>query len=90
MKIAGHTTLVAVPNSSVFEAVSFDVSWRKELVGATLVVEDGALVAPTVPGLGAELNEEECARFPYRPHGVPLFGGSVNETGAVTRNDTKR
>lgn len=32
-------------------------------------------LALTAPGLGAELNEEPCARFPYAPHDVPLLDG---------------
>ena len=32
------------------------------------VFEDGAILAPTAPGLGVELIEEACARFPYAPH----------------------
>src|ERR687898_1132018 len=85
-----HTAL-AIPNFSVLETVSVDVPWRKELVNETLVFEDGHLLAPTAPGLGVELNEEACARFPYEPHDVPLFDGSINmsavATGAVVMNE---
>ena len=77
-------TAVAIPNFSVFETVSVDVPWRKELVKETLVFEDGHLLAPTAPGLGVELNEEACARFPYAPHDVPLFDGSINLSGVAT------
>jgi len=77
----------------VFETVSIDVAWRRELVSETLVFEDGHLLAPTAPGLGVELNEEACARFPYAPHDVPLFDGSINvsgvATGAVVMNETQ-
>jgi galactonate dehydratase len=87
-------TAVAIPNFSVFETVSVDVPWRKELVKETLVFEDGHLLAPTAPGLGVELNEEACARFPYEPHDVPLFDGSINmsgvATGAVVMNEAQR
>jgi len=86
-------TAVAIPNFSVFETVSVDVPWRKELVNETLVFEDGHLLAPTAPGLGVELNEEACARFPYAPHDVPLFDGSINlsgvATGAVVMNEAQ-
>ncbi len=58
---------VAVPNFSIFETVSVDVPWRKELVNETLQFEDGAILAPTAPGLGVELIEEACARYPYAP-----------------------
>src|SRR5918994_1276159 len=78
-----HTAL-AIPNFSVLETVSVDVPWRKELVDETLVFEDGHLLAPTAPGLGVELHEEAFARFPYAPHDLPLFDGSINVSGVAT------
>jgi galactonate dehydratase len=75
---------VAVPNFSIFETVSVDVPWRKELVNETLQFEDGAILAPTAPGLGVELIEEVCARYPYAPYNVPLFDGSMNTSGVAT------
>jgi galactonate dehydratase len=77
-------TAVAIPNFSVFETVSVDVPWRKELVKETLVFADGHLLAPTATGLGIELDEEACVRFPYAPHDVPLFDGSINLSGVAT------
>jgi galactonate dehydratase len=53
------------------------------LVKETLVFEDGHLLAPTAPGLGVELDEEACARFPYAPQDVPLFDGSINVSGVA-------
>jgi galactonate dehydratase len=71
----------AIPNFSIFETVSIDVSWRKELVRETLEFQDGDILVPTAPGLGVELIEEACGRFPYRPYDVPLFDGSINHAG---------
>ncbi len=79
---------VAIPNFTVFETVSIDVPWRKELVRETLAFEDGAILAPTAPGLGVELIEEACARFPYAPYDVPLFDGSINTAGVATGAET--
>ncbi|WP_105427158.1 mandelate racemase/muconate lactonizing enzyme family protein [Neorhizobium tomejilense] len=85
---------VAIPNFSIFETVSVDVPWRKELVRETLQFEDGAILAPTAPGLGVELIEEACGRYPYVPYNVPLFDGSMNTsgvaTGAATLEDGRR
>jgi galactonate dehydratase len=75
---------VAIPNFSVFETVSIDVPWRKELVRETLQFEDGAILVPTAPGLGVELIEEACALYPYQPYNVPLFDGSMNTSGVAT------
>lgn len=79
---------VAIPNFSVFETVSIDVPWRRELVRETLRFADGCILAPTAPGLGVELVEEACARFPYAPHDVPLFDGTMNTSGVATGAET--
>jgi galactonate dehydratase len=54
------------------------------LVRETLVFHDGDLMVPTAPGLGVELNEEACAKFPYQPYDVPLFDGTINMSGVAT------
>jgi galactonate dehydratase len=77
-------TAVAMPNFKIFETVSIDVPWRAELVRETLRFENGAILAPTVPGLGVELIEEACSRFPYAPYNVPLFDGTMNTSGVAT------
>ena len=79
---------VAIPNFSIFETVSVDVPWRKELVKETLQFENGAILAPTAPGLGVELIEEACERYPYAPYNVPLFDGSMNTSGVATGDAT--
>ena len=79
---------VAMPNFSIFETISVDVPWRRLLVRETLVYEDGALLAPTAPGLGVELIEEACARFPYQATNLPLFDGSMNTHGVATGAST--
>ncbi|MDB5560640.1 MAG: mandelate racemase/muconate lactonizing enzyme family protein [Hyphomicrobiales bacterium] len=78
-----HASL-AIPNFSVFETVSVDVPWRKELVRETLEFENGSILAPTAPGLGVELIEEACAKFPYEATNVPLFDGSMNTGGVAS------
>jgi galactonate dehydratase len=77
-----HTS-VAIPNFSIFETVSVDVPWRKELVKETLVFDNGDLLAPTAPGLGVELNEDACAKFPYEATNLPLYDGSINVAGVA-------
>jgi galactonate dehydratase len=77
-----HLSL-AIPNFMVFETVSRDVPWRNELVRESLDFRDGDIMAPSAPGLGVELIEEACARFPYEPYDVPLFNGSINLAGVA-------
>lgn len=76
-------TAVAIPNFSIFETVSIDVPWRKEIVRENLHFEGGAILAPTAPGLGVEIDEEACGRYPYEPYDVPLFDGSMNTNGVA-------
>ena len=61
-----HTAL-AIPNFKIFETVSIDVPWRRELVRETLRFENGAILAPTAPGLGVELIEEAVPASPRCP-----------------------
>jgi galactonate dehydratase len=82
-----HTS-VAIPNFSIFETVSVDVPWRKELVRETLVFDKGDLLAPTAPGLGVELIEEACAKFPYEATNLPLYDGSINVAGVASGEAT--
>jgi galactonate dehydratase len=75
---------VAIPNFAFFETVSIDVPWRKELARETLEFEDGYILAPKAPGLGIEINEDACSRYPYQPYDVPLFDGTINRSGVAT------
>lgn len=75
---------VAIPNFSIFETVMTDVPWRKDLVTETLEFDKGDLLAPTAPGLGVEIDEEACGRYPYAAHDVPLFDGTMNVKGIAS------
>ena len=73
----------AIPNFKTFETVAIDVPWRRELVQELLEFVDGALMVPTGPGLGVEINEDACRRYPYAPYDVPLFDGTMNDAGVA-------
>ena len=73
----------AIPNFSTFETVMTDAPWRRELVDETLEFDRGDLLVPKTPGLGVELNEEACARFPYQPTDLPLFTGRMSRDGVA-------
>src|SRR5262245_50220960 len=58
----------------------YDVSWRNDLVGGWDLVRRGEFALPEGPGLGVELNVEECARHPFKKNRLTLFGtGTVYE-----------
>ena len=73
----------AIPNFSIFETVMTDAPWRRELVNETLEFDGGDLLVPKAPGLGVDLNEEACARFPYQPTDLPLFTGRMSRDGVA-------
>jgi galactonate dehydratase len=73
----------AIPNFSIFETVMIDVPWRRELVRETLAFDAGHLVVPSGPGLGVELIEEACAKFPYEPYDLPIFSGEMTTQGVA-------
>ncbi len=73
----------AIPNFKTFETVAIDVPWRRELVQENLEFVDGALMVPTRPGLGVEINEDACGRYPYTPYDLPIFDGSMNDAGVA-------
>jgi galactonate dehydratase len=49
----------------------YDVPWRAELVRGSEPVRVGEFALPKGPGLGVELDEEACARHPYRKNTFP-------------------
>src|SRR5262245_29080033 len=62
----------STPNVLIQEnCADYDVPWRAELVRGGALVERGVFRLPDEPGLGVELNEEACARHPYRPNTFP-------------------
>jgi galactonate dehydratase len=69
----------ATPNYLVQEVVRNDVPWRNDILAEPLRVE-GTLVAPAVPGLGIDIDENEAAKHPWQPEvTMPFFrrDGSV-------------
>jgi galactonate dehydratase len=57
----------STPNFLVLEYHPDDVSPRKDLLKAPLMVKDGYIPLPTKPGLGVELNEEAFRHYPPKP-----------------------
>jgi galactonate dehydratase len=52
----------------------FNVEWERDLVDCPTDVVDGWITIPERPGLGVELNLEECRKRPYeKSYFLPLF-----------------
>ena len=57
----------ATPNYLIQEVVRKDVPWRDDVVTEPIAMVNGSSVAPTLPGLGIEINEHEAAKHPFQP-----------------------
>lgn len=56
-----------------------DVDWRKEVAHEQLEYEDGYIKIPDRPGLGIEIDEDECAKHPYKPHTLRHYSGALTD-----------
>lgn len=80
--VANAATLqlaAACPNFCILEIMYSDVEWRKEVVNEQLMYKDGYLTIPDRPGLGIEINEEECLKHPYKPHTLRHYTGALTD-----------
>lgn len=61
-----------IPNAFIQETFAeFDVPWRNNLVHGWNPIQNGEFALPGGPGLGIELNVEECEAHPYVQHAFP-------------------
>ncbi|MDY6315577.1 MAG: galactonate dehydratase [Clostridia bacterium] len=67
------------PNFSILEIMYSDVEWRKDVTDESLVYKDGYISIPDRPGLGIEINEEECLKHPYSPHTLRHYTGALTD-----------
>ena len=67
------------PNFSILEIMYSDVEWRKDVTNEALEYKDGYITIPDKPGLGIEINEEECLKHPYLPHTLRHYTGALTD-----------
>ena len=67
------------PNFSILEIMYSDVDYRKDVTNEDLKYEDGFMFIPDKPGLGIEINEEECLKHPYQPHTLRHYTGALTD-----------
>ena len=80
--IANAATLqlaACCPNFCILEIMYSDVDWRKDVTDENLVYENGRIKIGDKPGLGIELNEEECMRHPYVEHTLRHYTGALTD-----------
>ena len=67
------------PNFCILEIMYSDVEYRKDITNENLIFEDGKIKIGDKPGLGIELNEEECLRHPYAEHNLRHYTGALTD-----------
>ncbi len=67
------------PNFSILEIMYSDVPWRKDITNESLEYKDGYITIPSKPGLGIEINEDECLKHPYKPHTLRHYNGTLTD-----------
>ena len=80
--VANAATLQLAATCSNFEILEImysDVEWRKDVTNENLVYEDGYMFIPDKPGLGIEINEEECLKHPYEVHTLRHYTGALTD-----------
>ena len=66
-------------NFSILEIMYSDVVYRKDVTTENLTYKDGYIDIPDKPGLGIELNEEECLKHPYQVHTLRHYTGKLTD-----------
>lgn len=80
--IANAATLqlaACCPGFSILEIMYSDVDYRKKVTDENLVYENGRIKIGDKPGLGIELNEEECLKHPYVEHNLRHYTGALTD-----------
>ena len=67
------------PNFCILEIMYSDVTWRADVTNEKLDYADGYMTIPDRPGLGIEINEEECEKHPYQPHTLRHYTGALTD-----------
>lgn len=67
------------PNFCILEIMNSDVDYRKFITNENLVYENGKIKIGDKPGIGIELNEEECLKHPYAEHNLRHYTGALTD-----------
>lgn len=80
--VANAATLqlaASCPDFEILEIMYSDVDYRKDITNEALEYKDGYITIPDKPGLGIEINEEECKKHPYQPHTLRHYTGALTD-----------
>ena len=69
----------SIPGFRILEICLTDVNWRSELTNERVVYENGHIKIPEGVGLGLELNEENCLKYPFQPVDLRHYKGTLTD-----------
>ena len=72
----------------IMERSFTDVSWRKELTNERVVFDKGNILIPTGVGLGLEINEENCLKYPFQPIDLRHYKGTLTNIRPADHTST--
>ena len=78
----------AIPGFRILEICLTDVNWRKELTNERVVFEKGNILIPEGVGLGLELNEENCMKYPFQPVDLRHYKGTLTNVRPENQSGT--
>ena len=69
----------AIPNFEMLETMATDVPRRSEVVREDLVLVNGDMLIPDAPGLGIDIDEQACLKYPHRPYALRHYAGTLTD-----------
>jgi galactonate dehydratase len=69
----------ALENIVILETMMFDVPWRSEICREEIRFADGYMIINDTPGLGVDLDEEACGRYPYKRQTLRHYDGRLTD-----------
>ena len=78
----------SIPGFRILEICLTDVNWRSELTNERVVYENGHIKIPEGVGLGLELNEENCLKYPFQPVDLRHYKGTLTDVRPVNQTST--
>ena len=78
----------SIPGFRILEICLTDVSWRSELTNERVVFDKGNILIPEGVGLGLELNEENCLKYPFQPVDLRHYKGTLTNVRPENQSGT--
>ncbi len=78
----------SIPGFRILEICLTDVSWRSELTNERIVFDHGNILIPQGIGLGLEINEENCSKYPYQHIDLRHYKGTLTDVRPSAQSGT--